>query len=394
MRRQREQVGAAPQRVQRGIVHLAGEVTRRAMPSSSASAASAMRVRRVARRRADDGQPPVEVEQPRQRAQQQRRGPCAAPARRPTAIVHPGRRSRCCAAHRRCPARRRRCARGARRTRRRAARRSPRWSTMTRAKHGSRRRSTARSASRRPRRGRFPARSDDGSARPPAAPPSASARRRTRAAPARRSPAAFRRQRRPGIVAAAMAPRRPASRPASSIDATCAPRRAARRRCAVIGVAAGHRHRTAPARSASSVHQPIGPSNAAQATGLSRISTLIALMPRPAVAIRPSWHASASLPWMCCATNSVVVLMPGERRSVVEVGVVERIEHAPQFGARQPDIDQQLADHRALAARNSASTAKVAPCRRCAGPNSSPRKLCAIMMWSQTVRLNIIPSHR
>src|SRR3954471_8466920 len=40
------------------------------------------------------------------------------------------------------------------------------------------------------------------------------------------------------------------------------------------------------------------------------------------------------------------------------------------------------------ARRKVASTTKVAPCRRCAGPNTSPRKLCAIMMWSRTVTLN------
>src|SRR3954451_20625347 len=39
--------------------------------------------------------------------------------------------------------------------------------------------------------------------------------------------------------------------------------------------------------------------------------------------------------------------------------------------------------------RNVASTTKVAPCRRCAGPKTSPRKLWAIIMWSRTVTLNI-----
>src|SRR3954451_11631412 len=37
--------------------------------------------------------------------------------------------------------------------------------------------------------------------------------------------------------------------------------------------------------------------------------------------------------------------------------------------------------------RKVASTTKVAPCRRCAGPNVSPRRLCAIIMWSRTVVL-------
>src|SRR5437762_10265438 len=40
------------------------------------------------------------------------------------------------------------------------------------------------------------------------------------------------------------------------------------------------------------------------------------------------------------------------------------------------------------ARRNVASTTKVAPCSRCAGPKTSPRKLWAIIMWSRTVTLN------
>src|SRR5690349_120871 len=38
--------------------------------------------------------------------------------------------------------------------------------------------------------------------------------------------------------------------------------------------------------------------------------------------------------------------------------------------------------------RKVASTTKVAPCSFCAGPKTSPEKLCAIMMWSRTVTLN------
>src|SRR3954470_20297182 len=41
------------------------------------------------------------------------------------------------------------------------------------------------------------------------------------------------------------------------------------------------------------------------------------------------------------------------------------------------------------ARRNVASTTKVAPCNCWAGPNTSPRKLWAIMMWSRTVTLYI-----
>src|SRR3954468_23232026 len=38
--------------------------------------------------------------------------------------------------------------------------------------------------------------------------------------------------------------------------------------------------------------------------------------------------------------------------------------------------------------RKVASTTKVAPCSRWAGPNTSPRKLCATIMWSRTVTEN------
>src|SRR4051794_31060287 len=41
-----------------------------------------------------------------------------------------------------------------------------------------------------------------------------------------------------------------------------------------------------------------------------------------------------------------------------------------------------------VARRNVASTTYVAPCSRCAGPNTSPRRLWAIIMWSRTVTLN------
>src|SRR4030095_16540649 len=41
-----------------------------------------------------------------------------------------------------------------------------------------------------------------------------------------------------------------------------------------------------------------------------------------------------------------------------------------------------------VARRNVASTTYVAPCSRCAGPNTSPCRLWAIIMWSRTVTLN------
>src|SRR3954470_24619561 len=42
-----------------------------------------------------------------------------------------------------------------------------------------------------------------------------------------------------------------------------------------------------------------------------------------------------------------------------------------------------------VARRKVASTTYVAPCRRCAGPNTSPRRLWAIIMCSRAVTLNM-----
>ena len=47
-----------------------------------------------------------------------------------------------------------------------------------------------------------------------------------------------------------------------------------------------------------------------------------------------------------------------------------------------------------VAPRNVASTTNVAPCSRCAGPKTSPRRLWATIMWSRTVTLNTRPPSR
>src|SRR3954469_3662514 len=39
--------------------------------------------------------------------------------------------------------------------------------------------------------------------------------------------------------------------------------------------------------------------------------------------------------------------------------------------------------------RKVASTTYVAPCNCCAGPKTSPRRLCAIIMWSRTFTRNM-----
>ena len=93
-----------------------------------------------------------------------------------------------------------------------------------------------------------------------------------------------------------------------------------------------------------------------------------------------------------CASTSVVVLRAGEVGLVVEVAVGERPpgrRAAPRWPGR---CRRRCRRRRASARRKVASTTYVAPCSRCAGPNTSPRKLWAIIMWSRTVTLNIGPT--
>ena len=78
----------------------------------------------------------------------------------------------------------------------------------------------------------------------------------------------------------------------------------------------------------------------------------------------------------------------GEVGFVVEVAVVQLRRprcRAPGWRVR---CRRRCCRRRARRRRKVASTRKVAPCRRCAGPKTSPRKLWAIMRWSRTVMLN------
>src|SRR3954454_9370702 len=51
-------------------------------------------------------------------------------------------------------------------------------------------------------------------------------------------------------------------------------------------------------------------------------------------------------------------------------------------------MSMTMASASRVARRNVASTTYVAPCSRCAGPKTSPRRLWAIIMWSRTVTVN------
>ena len=65
---------------------------------------------------------------------------------------------------------------------------------------------------------------------------------------------------------------------------------------------------------------------------------------------------------------------------VVEVGVGELGQYRVQLLGRSTDVNHDVVGIEGRPPRNVASTTYVAPCRRCAGPNTSPRKLWAIIM--------------
>ena len=118
-----------------------------------------------------------------------------------------------------------------------------------------------------------------------------------------------------------------------------------------------------------------------------------AASPRPgrSRALSPSEPAtmrSTSRSATTFASSSVVVFVPGERRVLVEVAVVQLAQHLVQLLGRSADVDHDAVASSARR-RNVASTTYVAPCSRWAGPKTSPRRLCAIIMWSRTVTLNI-----
>ena len=78
-----------------------------------------------------------------------------------------------------------------------------------------------------------------------------------------------------------------------------------------------------------------------------------------------------------------------EGRLVVEVAVVELGQDGVQLLGRSADVDDDAVGVE-VARRNVASTTYVAPWSRCAGPNTSPRRLWATIMWSRTVTLNTV----
>jgi hypothetical protein len=67
--------------------------------------------------------------------------------------------------------------------------------------------------------------------------------------------------------------------------------------------------------------------------------------------------------------------------------MAELAYHGVQHFRCTADVDHDIGRVE-VARRKVASTTYVAPCRRCAGPNTSPRKLWAIIMWSRIVTLN------
>src|SRR5690348_7293113 len=71
--------------------------------------------------------------------------------------------------------------------------------------------------------------------------------------------------------------------------------------------------------------------------------------------------------------------LAGERRMIVEVGVFKGCRMSRKTCKARPMSTTILSAPR-LSRMKATSTTKVAPCRRCAGPKTSPGKLWAIMM--------------
>ena len=106
----------------------------------------------------------------------------------------------------------------------------------------------------------------------------------------------------------------------------------------IIGVAAGRRREIARHREGEPLHHN-GASYQARATCDSEMVTRIALSSRPSRPSLPARAASASWSKMCLVRNSVVVLAPLNSRHVVEILVVERLEHRLQHLVGAADVD-------------------------------------------------------
>ena len=88
------------------------------------------------------------------------------------------------------------------------------------------------------------------------------------------------------------------------------------------------------------------------------------------------------------ARNSVVVLRPLNAGLVVEVPEIQLGDDRMQHLGRAADVDDDAVGVELGPAELDVDDI-VAPCSRCAGPNTSPLKLCAIIMWSRTDTLYI-----
>ena len=118
-----------------------------------------------------------------------------------------------------------------------------------------------------------------------------------------------------------------------------------------------------------SLRASLGTRSAAVGQGLAPI----AVSPPNALAGR----ASGTL--VAFATQPDNVALDGEGRNSPFTAAL--LKHLPTPGL---EVEQLMRRVRT----DVASTTKVAPCSRCAGPNTSPRKLCATITWSRTVMLN------
>src|SRR4051794_29795107 len=165
-----------------------------------------------------------------------------------------------------------------------------------------------------------------------------------------------------------------------------AKRRELRNDAPVIGIATGRCGEIARHRKHHRLHHN-GASYHARAVGDSETVTRMALSSRPSRPSASPRAASASMSNTYRVRNSVVVLVP------LNCGRSSRLRKLSGAStdlsvscARPMSTTIPLSSSRSD--RKAACTTKVAPCNCCAGPNTSPRNECAIMICSVTSTAN------
>ena len=175
-------------------------------------------------------------------------------------------------------------------------------------------------------------------------------------------------------------------RPAKTTSIVPAERPQFRDDAPVVAVAAGRRRKIARHRKRDAIHHRAA-SYQARATCDSAIFTRIALKLTALAAELARARRVAQLVEDVLRQEFGRRVVALELRHVVEIAVVQRLQHRLQHLVRAADVDHDavLVERCAM---NAASMTKVAPCSACAGPNTAPRNEWAIITWSRTSTAN------